>query len=125
MKRLSRLLLACPIISVHVMHLMNVVIDAYRMPRISLFYQQHHRVVDDIVTPSEETDVDRSLHIEFVAIARLLQVHHHLLFRLGDPSGTAREGAAPCDRSAPGRIREPATCGLEGVLSAARFERLA
>jgi len=76
MKRLSRLLLARSIVSVHVMHLVNVVIDPYRMPFIALFHKQRHCVVEDIVTPSRETDVDRSIHIELVAIARLLQVHH-------------------------------------------------
>jgi hypothetical protein len=69
-KRLSRLLFAFSIVSVHVVDPVSVVVDAYRTPCALLFYKEHYRVVGDLSALSRETNVNRRIRVEFIAVAR-------------------------------------------------------
>ncbi len=101
MERLGRLLFACSIVSVHVVDLVSIVVDAYRVPRISLFHEQHYCVVDDLSTLSEETNVDRCVRVEFIAVARFVRAYHHLLLRRRCPRGTASRESSSVSSLAP------------------------
>ncbi len=76
MKRLSRLLFAFSIVSVHVVDLVSVVVDTYRIPLTPLFYKEHYGVVDYLSMLRKETNVNRYVSVEFIAVARFVGAHH-------------------------------------------------
>ena len=75
MEGLWKLLDALPIVSVHVMALVSVVIDAHGSQRITLICQQHDCIVDDSSPSPQKTHIDVYALVEPVSISRLTQRH--------------------------------------------------
>ena len=90
MKRLGWLLFAFSIVSVHVIDIVGVVVDAYRTPDPSILRKEHHRVVGDVSVPSQETDVDFRFSVEFIAVFRFVNTHPPIYYDQSANTGQER-----------------------------------
>jgi hypothetical protein len=60
---------------VHVVDLVSVVVDTYRVPPTPLFNEEYYGIVSYLSMLSEETNIDRRFGVEFIAIARFMGAH--------------------------------------------------
>lgn len=90
MKHLGWPLSAFSIVSVHVVDLVSVVVDAYRAPGSPILRKEHHGVVGDVSPPSKETDVDFRFSVEFIAVFRFVTTHPPVYYDRATNTGRER-----------------------------------